>query len=241
MNMNERSIINTLLDNRCIFCNSKDLLSQLPFICNDCIQIFEQKVREHLCQICGHPLNNGQCPSCTHLPEINFDSFHYIQIYNDFFKKVAYMWKKEQQHLINHLFVYLLINKHWLDKNRIITIVPDTKFQSFKKGRCSLGYTLKLLQKQGYHIKQQIYKRKWSILHHQKLKKQKNRIDEIEKIYYLPKENINKYSGKITLIDDVYTSGATANYGAKLLKLAGFQDVEVITFFRAIYDYSDKK
>jgi predicted amidophosphoribosyltransferase len=39
---------------------------------------------------------------------------------------------------------------------------------------------------------------------------------------------------RVALIDDVYTSGATANSAASALRKAGAERVEVVTFARAL-------
>jgi predicted amidophosphoribosyltransferase len=39
---------------------------------------------------------------------------------------------------------------------------------------------------------------------------------------------------QIVLVDDVYTSGATANAAASALRAAGARRVEVVTFARAV-------
>ena len=69
------------------------------------------------------------------------------------------------------------------------------------------------------------------------MKNQKKRIEEIQKMYYLPCKNVSKYGGKVYLLDDVYTTGATLNYGAKLLKDAGLSEVVAVSFFRAILSH----
>jgi predicted amidophosphoribosyltransferase len=71
----------------------------------------------------------------------------------------------------------------------------------------------------------------------QKNKNDYGRLKKIENLFYLPKKNRDKFSGRIYLIDDVYTTGSTLNYGAKLLKQAGFTEVHIISFFRAVMNY----
>jgi len=41
-------------------------------------------------------------------------------------------------------------------------------------------------------------------------------------------------SGRIVLVDDVYTTGATANAAASALRKAGAREVEIVTFARTI-------
>ena len=40
--------------------------------------------------------------------------------------------------------------------------------------------------------------------------------------------------GRIVLVDDVYTTGATANAAASALRKAGAREVEIVTFARTI-------
>lgn len=66
------------------------------------------------------------------------------------------------------------------------------------------------------------------------MKSSKIRINKIKELFFLPEKNANKFSGKVYLIDDVYTTGATMNYCSELLKKAGFKKVIAISFVRAI-------
>jgi predicted amidophosphoribosyltransferase len=143
------------------------------------------------------------------------------------------MLKKFNDYKIIILFFKIFLIQDIIRNDGIITAVPESFFKKMKKGRSSLYYLLKLFAKSEYKVIKDIYKRKIFKLKAQKNKKGKQRFFEVENMYYIPKKHINKYNGKVYLIDDIYTTGSTVNYGAKLLKEAGFDEVHVITFFRA--------
>ena len=178
-------------------------------------------------------MTEDYCPSCYELGTIYFDSYHFIQTYTGFFKNVVYRLKKSDEFVFNRLLTELLIRRGYLSKNIPVTIVPDILFKAFRRGRGSLYYVLRLLKRQGFTVMKDIYRKKFS-LRPQKAKSKQRRIAEIENVYYLPDGNRDKYKGEVILIDDVYTTGATVNYGAKLLKQAGFDKVHCVTFFRAV-------
>ncbi|MBP5707190.1 MAG: ComF family protein [Spirochaetales bacterium] len=225
-------IKDVLLDKRCLVCGSKDLSEECDIICDKCLDAFDC-IPQDLCPICGHPLTEDYCPSCYELGTIYFDSYHFIQTYTGFFKNMVYRLKRNDEFMFNRLMVKLLQRRGYLSKDIPITIVPDIWFKAFRRGRGSLYYVLRLLRKEGYNVLPNIYRKRW-YLTPQKAKSKSSRISDIENIYYLPIDNADKYNGEITLIDDVYTTGATVNYGAKLLKQAGFDKVHCVTFFRAV-------
>ncbi|OHD12828.1 MAG: hypothetical protein A2Y34_01680 [Spirochaetes bacterium GWC1_27_15] len=229
---------NTILDLSCVICGNKDFSKEIDFICSDCFKSFEKlNTDNNICKICGHTLDSGNyCPSCSLLKNIYYDSYKFIQYYTGFFKNIIRMWKKEDNFMINKLFFHLLINKNLLSKEIPITVVPDTKFKTIKRGRAGLHYLLFLLKKNGFYTLENIYKKKFILFSSQKNKSQENRFSDIQNLYFLPKKNVNKFKGEIILIDDIYTTGSTLNYGSKLLKEAGFSKVHTITFFRTIFD-----
>jgi len=146
------------------------------------------------------------------------------------------MWKKNESFLVNVLFFKLLLKKKLLSKNIPITVVPDNFIKGFKKGRASLDYLLKLLKREGYKTLPNIYKKRLFLSKSQKSKTKTQRINEIEKTFFLPEENVNKFDGEVCLLDDIYTTGSTLNYGSKLLKEAGFKKVRIVSFFRTILE-----
>ena len=225
-----------LFDNSCILCQSKKLSNIIPFICDNCLSSFENNT-DNTCKICGHPLNEiNDCPSCKKLGEIYYDHYRFIQYYTGFFKKIVLLWKLKENFMINRLFFELLILKKIIKKDGIITVVPDTFLKKFKRGRSGLNYLLSLFKNNGYEVIRNIYKRNVIFGKSQKMKIEKERIKEISNLYHLPDANYKKYKGKIYLIDDIYTTGSTLNCGAKLLKKAGFSNVNIISFFRAKLD-----
>ena len=228
---------NLIFDNRCLICRQKNLSESVNSICSDCLKAFVRQDDENLCNKCGHPLNDSNnCISCINLGEIYFDSYKFIQFYNEFFKNLINMLKKDQNFMVLKLFYQLLINKQLLDKSIPITVVPDSILKRFRKGRSGLNHILTLLERKGYRVIRNIYKRKIFSGGSQKLKLMGERLTHIREIYYLPVTHYKKYTGGVILIDDIYTTGATLSYGAKLLKMAGFSEVHAISFFRGVLE-----
>jgi competence protein ComFC len=231
---------NTIFDSVCFLCNEKKLSNGINFICQKCLDTFNT-CNENKCKICGHPVGSDNfCISCNNIDKIYYDSYNFIQYYTGFFKKIIKKWKMEEYFLINCLFVELLILKKMINNKIPVTVVPDNFLINFKKGRSGLGYLLKILEKKGYKIIKNIFQKKIVFIKKQKNKSREKRYKEIENVFFINKNNLNKYSGEIYLIDDIYTTGATLNYGAYLLKKAGFEKVHVISFFRSCLDFDNK-
>ena len=224
-----------ILDSRCIICRDKKLSNKINFICDNCYNSFNF-IYDKICPRCGHPIynnNSKECLSCKDIEHIYYDNFRYIQLYTGFFKSILSKLKINDEFMLNKLFFELIKKRDLIKKGIPITVVPDVFFKRFKRGRAGLSYILKLFNKEGYNTLNQIYKKRYSITP-QKKKDKKSRIEDIKKLYYLPEKNRNKYSGEIYLVDDIYTTGSTINFGAKLLKEAGFDKVYAVTFFRAV-------
>jgi competence protein ComFC len=234
--MNSAEIKQLFLDSRCILCGGKNLSGEIDFVCEECLRAFE-KTKVKSCPVCRHPLNDfGKCPSCIKLGTVYYDSYACLQYFSDFIKSIIYRLKKNGDFMVNKLFFKLILKNNLIKNDGVITAVPDSFFKNLKKGRSSLSYLLKLFEKKGFKVKKNILKRKGGLFSTQKSKDSTSRIEDIKKTFYLPEENIKKYSGKVYLIDDVYTTGATLNQCAKLLKDAGFKKVEAVSFVRAMIE-----
>ena len=225
-----------IFNNCCLLCEDKRLSKVIPFICDKCLSIFNNNL-DNICKVCSHPLDEfGNCQSCNKLEKIYYDSYKFIQYYTDYLKKIIFLLKLKENFMINRLFFELLILKKTINNNGFITVVPDTFLKKIKKGRSSLNYLLYLFKKKGYKTINNIYKKKFVLEKSQKKKTEKKRIKQVANLFYLPEKNNNRFKGKIYLIDDIYTTGSTLNYGARLLKEAGFDEVNIVSFFRAKMD-----
>lgn len=231
--MNKILFTNVLFNNTCLICKNRLFNTNIRHLCNECSELFNPEMINP-CPICAHPLDiTGRCISCTKLGTIYYDKYFFLQYYTPFFKTLIMKLKKEENFIVNRIFHDLLISKNIIDKDSVITVVPDSFYRRIRKGRSSLHYLLTLLKKSGYTTLPDVYLRKYAFNNQQKNKSASERIFTIKNMFYLKKKYKNKCKGKVTLIDDIYTTGATLNYGAKLLKEAGFEHVTIISFFRA--------
>lgn len=235
--MFEKFFNNLLMEKECLICKKNIFFeAKEEFICNSCKSILTTKQYDQICPVCAHPLVYNSCPSCSKLKFVYYDSYNFIQYYNDFTKSIIYQLKLFED-FSHYWLIFDLLKKNFSAKeNCFITVVPDNFFTRSKKGRCSLYYLLKLFKKNGYNVLKDVYRRRF-FFKKQKTKTVESRLNDVSKIFYLPEKNINRYSGRLFLIDDVYTTGATVNYSAYLLKKAGFKEVHVITFFRAVMQW----
>ncbi len=233
--MNISLVKQLLFDARCFICDSRNLNKNIDFICNDCLSYLKEVNYQKTCAVCGHPLLTEKCPSCKKYEKIYFDGYDFIQFYNDFTKNIIYNLKISGNFMIIKLFYKLITDKLIINKKTdYVTVVPDSFLASMKKGRSGLNYLLFLFKIHGYKTLKNIYKRKLFYFKKQKSKNKSARFYDIRNQYYLPGKNVNQYSGTIFLIDDIYTSGATLNYGSLLLKKAGFDKVLAFSVFRAV-------
>jgi len=231
-------IKNVFFDQVCILCFEKNTSDKFEYLCKTCLESFYHNNENH-CKICSHPKDEDlECPSCSKLDKIFFDSYRFIQYYTGFFKSIVQKWKRDDNFLISELFVKLLIENNYLKKDIPVTCVPSNFFKSFKKGRAGLNYILKLLKNKKFSVIKNIYDENIQVIKSQKEKSDKERIDQIKNKFYLKEKNRDLFSGEIYLIDDIYTTGSTMNYGAKLLKEAGFSKVHCLSFFRTIMNNS---
>ena len=228
-----KKTVNIIFDNRCILCGNKVYDGKNDYICKPCFDSFELDDIDK-CRICGHPLEKNQCPSCIHIEEKYFDSFSFIQYYRGIFRDLVRIWKKEENFKVNHLFFSLIRKNNLIPESATVTIIPDHFLDKYKKGKRGLAYLLKLFKKNNYCTYENIFRKKYFSGKKQKKKSMSERYKEIEDVFYLPGNIKNKYSGEIYLIDDIYTTGATINRGAQLLKEAGFSKVHIVTFFRSV-------
>ena len=220
-------MINKILDfffpPKCAFCN-EILTTKVP-VCDDCIQTLPF-IDEDACTICGTPIDeysHSICASCRKEKRWFEHSFVPL-VYEDSAKKSAVALKSAHPYYAK-AFAYLLADKilasPYYVKFDYITFVPQNSVTRRKRGYNQAELIAKELSKL-------LCIPCISTLHRSNDGKPQHtltapqRRENVKKCYY--KTDI-KGNGIVLLVDDIYTTGSTANYCAKLLRQMGFSKV----------------
>lgn len=219
----------------------------LPFLCPSCATDFVP-VKSPFCCICGTMFksrigDDHVCGACIKSPK-KFRMARTAGVYEGTLMKTIQRLKyKGKIQLVRPLGMLLFFTfiKYWNNKNRIDLIVPvPLHIKRFRKRGFNQAYLL---------IKEWIsFADAFNIeLPHSKIEKnaliknkqteaqtgldRKQRQANIKNTFSI--ENSSKIIGKtILLVDDVYTTGATANECAKVLLNEGAKSVDVLTLAR---------
>lgn len=220
---------------RCLLCDevmayTADGLS----ICDDCVnkQVFLENV--HTCALCGCPLSpkDHLCDTCqTHVH--SFDRAISCMTYENEIRsaiiKFKFFHRIDLYRPMAALMIKRLLPFHQESPYDLIVCAPQTK-----KSRLERGYNqAELLAKQ---IAKEIHRPyvKDAFLKIKETPKQstlsyQNRIKNVEHAFKLNNTTPSLRNKRIILVDDVITTGATADSLAKLLKRAGASYVLVLT------------
>lgn len=196
------------------------------------------------CPICGSVITSDEtiCFRCKkEIPPVNmenklngnwyFDSFFHMANYDGMISRLVKSYKYSQHTSLANLFSGFFLELFALFPplpNSVITIVPIT-FNSLKiKGFDHMKIIAKKVSaKSGIPFLNLLEVVKQT-------KTQVGASDQFREFlvcrkYGVIKENLYKTSGNIILIDDVFTTGATTNECARLLKAAGAKKLYLYT------------
>jgi len=197
-------------------------------ICRGC----EKKVRyikEPSCKKCGKQLENerqeycGDCSRKRHYFEQGKAAFSYQKD----MKKSMYRFKYSNRREYADFFAEEAVKRYgkWLEQRGIEVIVPVPMFAAKKRSR---GYNQAevfaraLGRECAVPVEEKLVVRTKNTMP-QKSLNDKQRKDNLKGAFQV-RTNIVKYS-KILLVDDIYTTGATVDAIAELLKKSGAKEV----------------
>ncbi len=217
-----------------------------PLTCACCEEFVEtegvcancwEKIRwlpEHLCKICGKPIDNEDsiCADCIKNPP-TFDKAIAVFSYDNFSKKMILHFKNEDATYLAPLFAEWIYRKilPFEDEIDIIVPVPISYF-----GRLSRKYNqTELLASELHKITGIDYNplalKKINTTVSQKKLTRAQRLRNLKKSFAANKD-VDLRGKNVLLIDDVITTGSTANECSKKLKEAGAAKVFVATIAR---------
>ena len=233
-------VIDILFPSFCIYCNTV-ISNKDACLCGSCVE----KVRflGNKCERCSGELIDNQCRMCADR-EIFFDKNYCIAEYSGLIKEILHNYKfNRRKRLYKHLSFFALKEISGLKDNfDIITWVPLNRKKRWERGfnqseliAADIARKLKKdilpLLKEKYHFKTQNklgYRDRFlNILDRYAVR---NTVKNKE---YLPGKNV-------LIVDDVFTTGATINECARILKSFGVEKVYSLTIARADIKRLDK-
>jgi ComF family protein len=234
-------IIDTIFPPRCLCCY--DIINDIGTICSDCWNKIDF-IGEISCIICSMPLDyeypDNICNRCN-ITKPCFDNSACVFIYSDFSKDIIHRLKfQDNTQIAKYLSKWLARSgQDILMKTDILAPIPIHFFRLFTRKFNQSALIAKYLPLN--HNLQ---------YHHNLLIKHRYTKPQSDLNYNLRTKNIcdsfklnSKFleivkNKNITLIDDVMTTGATANECAKILKLAGASQVFILALARTCNDNS---
>ena len=233
-------ILNFIFPPHCLVCN-KNLFSN-DGLCNDCLEQL-QFITKPFCNCCGYPfdlqeyevLNTFLCSKCLK-KHYKFDKARSVVCYNDMSKNIILPFKHADKTRYKNFIANLLIKTgtELLKDTDIIIPVPIHFTRLLKRKYNQATLIGNVISKNTaitiyYDVLFRIKKTK-SQGHLTVKQRQKNVLNAFTV------KNSDKIKGKnILLIDDVFTSGATLNECAKVLKKVGVKKIYILTFARVVH------
>ena len=211
-------------------------------LCGNCIEKIAEGL-DNKCEICSGELFENRCIICSGR-KLFFDKNIAIAGYSGIVKEVLHNYKfNKRKRLYKHISK-LAVNEiiQYKDLIDIITSVPISRKKRFDRGFNQSELVAKDVAKKINKIYSSCLKEK----HHSKIQRKlgyRDRFLNILERYEIENTKRNKkhlHGKKVLIIDDVFTTGATINECARILKSFGADRVYSLTIARADIKRVDK-
>ncbi|MGP1570242.1 MAG: ComF family protein [Eubacteriales bacterium] len=219
----------------CICCGNLINAGKKYSLCEDCIRDLDW-VNAHECEKCGVKLKTGEkkiCKTCVERTQ-NFDRAYTCLVYDDMAKKMITEYKFNGKSYMADALADIMVDKFLTSgcAADLVIFVPMHPKKERQRGynqaellarkfakKLDLPVSCGILLRKGY-------KKAMSKL------RAEERADNIKGVYAISEDikSLELLKRKsVILVDDIYTTGTTANECARLLKEAGAESVSVFT------------
>lgn len=215
-------ILNLIFPPKCGFCG--EVTGTNSFICMDC---WATKKHEYInrCEFCGKTSYNGICAECKSQKRY-YDKLLFWSEYSDEIRDKIHAYKFSGKKFYYNFFSELLIRK--LEGMTADMIIPVPISRERRKER-EYNQSELIAKKISQVFNIPYYSNiliKTKDVERQSLLNSKKRKESVKNVFEIA--DILRVSGKLViLIDDIFTTGATANECSKVLKRAGVKEIKV--------------
>lgn len=227
-------VLDVLFSHRCMFCGN---LADAD-VCEECWKKITW-ITEPVCEICGQPFETSYksiCKSCM-LQKPNYDIARAIFSYDEFTKTAILNFKNKDATYLAKSFSDWIKNRHSkiIADADIIIPVPIHRRKLFFRLYNQAAILAKRLSDISNIEFNPLVLEKLKSTHTQEGLSRIARLKNLVGAFSVNEKYASRIKNKnILLIDDVLTTGATANECAKTLKSAGAKKVFVITVAKVI-------
>jgi len=226
------SLLDWIYPPKCIACKMLlPLMHNAPKqrICKQCMPLFVA-IEEPFCKVCGHP--GLPCPSCygkTFHFEYNRAIFRYEDTVRDLIHKMKFQGQKQAAYALGDL-----IAKNLNFTGNYIIPVPLHKSKKRSRGFNQATVLAKPLSKAlNIPISENLLLRVKNTMPQSQLNSHA-REDNLTDAFAYNKKKYKTPPDTLILIDDIFTSGATMNACAKVLKNNGVKQVICVSLSIAL-------
>lgn len=213
-----------LLPQRCVVCGSRGVQ-----LCETCIERLPRIVPP-LCERCGTPTAwpVRRCRECARR-RIAFATARSAVQYDDAVRALVAGWKERALRRLVRSAVALVVEVVPPPAASLITFVPPDPDRGLRRGHHPPGQLAEELARSWELPTEGLLRRRRAAMRQRGLSRAERRRNVAGA--FVARSAV---PSTVVLVDDVFTSGSTANAAASALRQAGARRVEVVTFARVV-------
>ena len=217
-------VLELLLPQRCVVCGTRGVQ-----LCETCLERLPRIVPP-LCERCGTPTAwpVRRCRECAGR-RIAFTTARSAVQYDDAVRSLVAGWKERALRRLVQSAVTLVLEVVQRPEASIVTFVPPDPDRGLKRGHHPPGRLAEELARSWELPVEALLRRRRAAKRQRGLSRAERRRN-VAGVFVAP----SAVPSSVVLVDDVFTSGATANSAASALRQAGARRVEVVTFARVV-------
>jgi len=217
-------VLELLLPQRCVVCGTRGVQ-----LCETCLERLPRIVPP-LCERCGTPTAwpVRRCRECAGR-RIAFTTARSAVQYDDAVRSLVAGWKERALRRLVQSAVTLVLEVVQRPEASIVTFVPPDPDRGLKRGHHPPGRLAEELAR-SWELPVEGLLRRCRAAKRQRGLSRAERRRNVAGAFVAP----SVVPSSVVLVDDVFTSGATANAAASALRQAGARRVEVVTFARVV-------